>query len=424
MAAQCAGDAHDALIKEKVLLAGECADPSDLSVVADTVWTKTGSQAALVDRLPLSTFRNSEPNDGYLAAAALLRERALASLVTLNYDLTISRGLELVSSSISVEVLAGPWDHGKLSVTNVIYLHRNVDADPDSWVMRTVVLQDGWRDGWEEMIASAVLVAPITLFVGLGSPAAVLIESSHRIRTALKGSVDAYQIDPAPYGTSKFTAAIGVDELHYIRMGWSEFMAELGLAVLDTHLTKVIAAADELADREHFSHEDVAHLCARLSPSGLVRVGRMRAAWFLDDHAYASWHQTGHEWTADILLGVRLIERVGGLTARLLETGPIEFDRASVVVTSVFIAHGRGAYRWPSLEARARFEMTKRFTVATAPKTALLFGYVGGPITTALPASLIGDVSIDDLVLGPSVVRFHAIDELRADESIAKDLAS
>src|SRR5205807_10141968 len=54
MAPQCARDAHAALLNDGVLLAGECADPSDLSSVADAVWAKTGGQAALVDRLPLA----------------------------------------------------------------------------------------------------------------------------------------------------------------------------------------------------------------------------------------------------------------------------------------------------------------------------------------------------------------------------------
>jgi hypothetical protein len=424
MARECAQIAHAALVAEGVLSPGDCADASDLSAVADAVWAKTGQQTPVVKHLPLSKFRRSEPNRGYLAAAALLRERALAGVLTLNYDLTIHHGLMTLSSASSVEELAGPQDHYRLSVTNVIYLHRNVEVDPEEWVIRSVVLEEGWREGWEEMIASAVLVTPITVFVGLGSRAAVLVESAERIRHAIKDGVEIYQADPAAYGNSEFTAAIGIEQHHYVQMGWSEFMVELGLTLLDEHLSQVVASADQLADREHFARELVVDDTTRLRPEGLVGVGRMRAAWFLDDHNYVPWHQANHEWTADILLGVALIERITGTTARFLDNGLIELDRASALIASTLIAHGTGRYRWGSLQTRVRFQMTRRLTVATAPKAALLFGHVGPQPATSLPDDLLGDADPSDLVFGPSLVRFYSIEDLRANEALVNVLAS
>src|SRR5258708_38884426 len=106
MARECAEPAHAALVRDGVLAQGECANPSDLSAVADAVWRKSGRQRDLVERLPLAKFRHSEPNAGYLFAAALLRERAIASIVTLNFDMTMSHGLAVVTSQAQVEELA------------------------------------------------------------------------------------------------------------------------------------------------------------------------------------------------------------------------------------------------------------------------------------------------------------------------------
>jgi len=424
MAQECARDAHAELVRDLVLAAGDCADPSDLSGVADAVWMKTGRQGPLVEHLPLSKFRHSDPNEGYLVAAALLRERAVKDVVTLNYDLTISHGLAAVSSTSQVEELAGPQDHHRLSVANVIYLHRNVTCNPEEWVMRTVVLQQGWQDGWEQMIAHAVLVTPVTVFIGLGSPAAVLIDSVQRVRSALQAGVDCYQVDPAPYGGSTFTAAVGIEQDHYIQMGWSEFMTQLGQRVLDEHLAAIVRSGQGLAEREHLTQEAIGDDCARLRSAGLVRLGRLRAAWFLDDHSYVTAHHTGHEWTADILLGIALIERVLGATARFLENGLVEFDRGSVLVASVLVGHGTGRYRWPSLQTRTRIEMARRLRVDAAPRSVLLLGYVGAPTATSLPESLVGDVDADDVILGPSTVRFYDVDGLRANEQMARELAS
>jgi hypothetical protein len=51
MAKQCSQDAYRKLIRDGVLIDGDCPNPDDLSVLADSVFTKRGSQAELVDRL-------------------------------------------------------------------------------------------------------------------------------------------------------------------------------------------------------------------------------------------------------------------------------------------------------------------------------------------------------------------------------------
>ena len=70
MARECSEQAHRKLIHDGILLEGECPDPSDLSLLADTIYQKEGGkQAELVKRLPTDDFRMVTPNGGCLLAA-------------------------------------------------------------------------------------------------------------------------------------------------------------------------------------------------------------------------------------------------------------------------------------------------------------------------------------------------------------------
>jgi len=77
LASEYAVEVLNELVLDGVLADGGCHDSQDLSLVASTVWARHGSQAAVVERLPRAKFRTARLNDGYLIAAALLRERAV-----------------------------------------------------------------------------------------------------------------------------------------------------------------------------------------------------------------------------------------------------------------------------------------------------------------------------------------------------------
>jgi hypothetical protein len=68
-------EAYEKLLADNVLNPGDCANPWDLSSVADAVFARTGRQAALVQRMHPQRLRKAEANEGYLLAAALLREK-------------------------------------------------------------------------------------------------------------------------------------------------------------------------------------------------------------------------------------------------------------------------------------------------------------------------------------------------------------
>ena len=104
LARQCAEDAHRRLVEDTILDSGDCMAPEDLSSVADAVFTKRGSQSELVNRLPIEEFRHAEPNEGHLLAAAMLRERAIGCVVTLNFDLAMSSALSRLGAADVAEI--------------------------------------------------------------------------------------------------------------------------------------------------------------------------------------------------------------------------------------------------------------------------------------------------------------------------------
>jgi hypothetical protein len=218
----CSTEIHRQLIADGVLQNGDCKDPEDLSAVADAVFTKRNSQRDVVERLrDQYEFKLATPNDGYWIAAALLCEGVLSSVVTLNYDLALSTALSELGAGKIVGVVERPEDLAHQKAINLYYLHRNVNAaDPELWVLRTAALDVEWKGHWELIIANKVLAAPVVLFAGLGTPVAVLIESTKLLRSALPAVTKLYLAEPGDIATSKFFQALGLDAAHFIPSGW------------------------------------------------------------------------------------------------------------------------------------------------------------------------------------------------------------
>jgi len=188
--------AHHRLVHDGVLGAEDCQRPSDLSILADEVYTKTSSQVALTQRLPVGQWQTAAPNLGHSIAAALLIEGAFRSIVTLNYDLAFQFALAQLGKPASVTIARGPEDHDRIGSRALIYLHRSVESPPETWVLRKSALEGSWKEDWEEVVASGALAAPVTLFAGLGSPAAVLTDTVERLSRV--GGTSYYFADPYP----------------------------------------------------------------------------------------------------------------------------------------------------------------------------------------------------------------------------------
>jgi hypothetical protein len=172
LAGTCSQQCHDRLVANGVLAAGDCLLPENLSCLADAVFAKTGKQRLLVEQLSQHyELKAASPNEGHLLAAALLREGAIASVVTLNFDLALSAAIQQLGVGDVVGIVDGPEHLSNKRTFNLYYLHRNANAaDPETWVLRSVTLDTDWKSKWEEVVAAMVLATPVVVFAGLGSP--------------------------------------------------------------------------------------------------------------------------------------------------------------------------------------------------------------------------------------------------------------
>lgn len=423
LASAYAAEAFRQLVLDGLLNETECDDPDDLSLVASAVLARNGSQAPLVERLPRSAFRTARANDGYLIAAALLREGAVSCLLTLNFDLAMSSALTELSAS-DVEVIAGPQHLAHLGSAAVIYLHRNVDeADLERWILRREALEEEWHDDWQEVVARRVMASPVTVFAGLGSPAAVLTETVTRIRAAVNDRFKAYVVDPAE--TTPFQTALDLPAEAHLRAGWGDFMRQLGKRVTAEHCRALEAAARELCV-DHEWDEEAPHapsICSRFADLGLVFMGKLRALWLLDPQAYAP-EDTRRGLIADLLLGVGLVERELGATAYFREDGVVEFRQGSTIVASTLLASGGGTRRWAALEPRVR-SAAARLRTEARPVFAILGGVQGAPPESiAPPEDLLLGEQTEDIIAGDLIVNLVMIDDLRADPARIRALAA
>jgi hypothetical protein len=311
IASVCSLEVHRRLIADGVIRNGDCPNPDDLSIVADTVFAKTGLQRDVVERLLDSyNLKLATANDGYRVAAAMLCEGAMASLVTLNFDLAMSSALSELGAGHAVGVIECPADLPRQKMVNVYYLHRNANAaNLEDWVLRTVTLESEWRLHWQPIIATKVLAVPIVVFAGLGSPAAVLLESTKLIRGALPG-IKVFQVDSADMGSSKFFSELGIDASAYIKSGWCDFMEQLGERLLREQLVRLDGAVRDKVRDDGLPNEDITGLVERLGALGLVKVGRLRARWFVQGRPYCPEEAGTLGLIADLLLALAMMARV------------------------------------------------------------------------------------------------------------------
>lgn len=421
LAGDLAKEAHRRLIADGLLETGDCTSPDDLSCVADTVYKRSGHQRDLVDRLPIDHMRQAEPNQGYLIAAALLRERALGCVMTLNFDLALFTALTTVGAREDVSVIMGPEDYGHLGAVNIIFLHRSVMASPDDLVLRSSAMTDGWRDRWEAIVAERVLGGPLTVFVGLGGGgASVLLETTQRIRKAVPTGVQVYQVDPVSVDDNRFFEKLELPETSYLQLGWGEFMRELSERLLEEHRVELEASCASLIAVENLASEDIAGLCSRLTKEGLLAFGSLRARWLMSEEPYATRHTYSADLVADLLLAVGLIERTTGVEAIFGEDGVVEFRDSNVLRGSVVMISGRGVRGWSALEAEllsSERHWQRRFT---RPRRALVAG-VGdtGPAGVAPPPDVIPRRR-DTILTGYTDFEMISVRDLRSDQATAK----
>jgi hypothetical protein len=365
----------------------------------------------------------AQANDGYLIAAALLREGVVETVMTLNFDLAMSQALGALSAT-EVTVIPGPLSADQLGGATVIYLHRNVDEQNlEEWILTVDALGSQWRDGWESVVAARVIASPVVVFAGLGSPAAVLTTTVERVRERVPDTHKVYVVDPSQ--TSAFEAALNVPGDAHICMSWCSFAHELADRLLAEFRAEMVQSGQDLCADNGWPSEagSVADLVDRLHAGGLVSVGRIRARWLLDDQQYLP--EEGHRaLVADLLLGVGVAERGTGTVAHFREDGVVELLKAGKPATTVLPASGRGTQRWHALEARA-LQQVRRLDAPRRPEHVLICGStVAASPAVSPPEDLVRGAATDDIIDGFGRPSFVSADHLRADPTAATALVA
>jgi len=418
-------DVHTKLVRDGVLTDGQCAAPEDLSAVATAVWAKRESQAEVVTRLPRTEFRNAKANSGYRVAAALMREGAVSAVLTLNFDLALSDALSDLSAH-EVNVIAGPRATGDLGSSVVVYLHRNVnEADLDQWILRVEALQQQWLEQWEQVLSQRLMSAPVVVFAGLGSPAAVLTETIGWIRQRLDPQQHrAYVVDPA--ATTAFKDALDLSDDAHIRSGWCGFMTLMADRLVTQLDLDLRTACTSLCDANGWNEElaDVDGLSAAFFERGLVDAGMTRAKWLMRPEEYTHDEPLGRELLADLLLGVGLAHRLTDTTLMIRRDGVAELRKDNRVLAAILPVSGRGTHRWTAIEPTI-MGLVKAFHPSEKPNVVLIAGMPDSiPEEVVPPEDVILGETLGDVVAGPATPLFIEVDSLRHDPAVADRIAS
>jgi hypothetical protein len=417
-AALCSRECHRHLVNSGHLAKDECPDPDDLSSVADTVYGKTGKQALIVQQLlSLYPLRVAQPNKGYRLAAALLRERAIHSVITLNFDLALTHALVSVGIGNEIGIINGPADLVHQRGSNVYYIHRNAnEPDVERWVLRRVVIDEEWRDHWEEVVTTRVLTAPIVVFAGLGDPAAVLIESTKRIKRATASGTTVFQVDPIEPGDSAFFAALEIDPANYVKTAWCAFMVSLARRVVTEQVEQLKASAFQHATENAIVQPDIDPLLDWLRDTDLLTLGQLRHIWLHQRDGYSPDEQFFRPLLADLLLGLALLAEVKAATATMTLDGPVELRVDGRAIACILLVSGRGSRSRLALEPdldRLREQFRGRADQPTAVLVAGTNDNWNGAV--APPLDIAGDSDPDDIVTAPNELVWIHVSELRHD---------
>jgi len=423
LASTCSQECHEQLVLNGVLVTGDCLDPGNLSLLADTVYKKCDNQEPLVRLLKqMYSLDKVTPNDGHYFAVALMRERVISSILTLNYDLSLTTAISYLGIGDTIAIINGPEDIQNQGIYNVYYLHRNANSDQKTWILRTEQLEETWKNGWEGVVADRALVSPVIIFIGLGSPADVIVETTKRIKGILQNGVLPYQVDPSQFGSSPFTESLALDEAHYIRKSWCDFMKEISDRLVREQIIRLKQEATTFSEREHLTPEDIDVFLGRLRDFGLVKLGLLRATWLLHDKKYLPDDPGTREFIADLLLAVGFITRETRTEAVLCEDGVVEFRRGDQTIAAYVLISGRGTRRWTTIEG----ELSRRQrTFQTRPTTlsgALIAHTRDGFIPVTPPADITQEEISESILDGGSTLQIFHIDSLRQDPTKCKQV--
>lgn len=421
-----AKEAYSRLVEEDVLPEETLEENErwDLTKVADAVETQTDSQRALTERLPVTKFINATCNDGHRIAVALMLEGAIAHVVTLNYDKSMSHALSELGAEDKIRTVWGPENRDQIQAPCLVYLHRKADSNHEEWIITEEDLKDGWKDEWEDLAALQTLLLPICIFAGIGSPVPVLTTKIREVRDA-QDDVQTLQIDPVARSEHlskevSFTEEAEISEDQFLQKGWSDFMNHLGERVAKSQIRETIEECDDLnrhdyEEIERGLRDRVQDILERRVGFDILRLGKIRAVWLNAKNPKYVAHSEGDNVRrfAMLMLLIDLIELKKDCIAIIEENGIVKFYRDSTHLASVQVVYGKGGDWWEDIDAQAYHNRQK--TEVLSSTSVIGYGLSGEPDQIDLPPDIANPNTSDqdkDSIMDPPKLQFEEGDAL------------
>jgi hypothetical protein len=211
-----------------------------------------------------------------------------------------------------------------------------------------------------------------------------------------------------PNVNSEFAVALGDRLDATVQVGWNDFTRELGVRVSIEQLQRLSLETQAQSTALGFPLDATgASLIQALGSCDLFELGRVRAAWMLEDRPY-SREPTGAALRALACLVAILSRLVDSMLAEadVQEGGVLALRSSTGAIVRLLPGHGMGGLTHAS--ATERLEAHPQNRRPFEQPIGLLIGCLAGPIAP----QLVRDASEDDLVRGPSLMRVITDDEL------------
>ena len=206
-----------------------------------------------------------------------------------------------------------------------------MDNDFEDWILTTDALESEWKDAWEETIARHAISAPVTVFAGMGSSCGVINHSADKLRRAVGETAQMILANPGDIADSAFAKELAISGDNYVRLGWIDFMREIGTRYHKEVVSLLQNKIEEIVNREGYldadgkSTEDIPALLKRIEELGILKFGSFRGALLLDHRQFPKL-ESGHFYAiADLLLGIGCIERHGSVEGVFQQDGHVTF---------------------------------------------------------------------------------------------------
>lgn len=390
-----------------------CCDPRDLGALADAVFAATNSQKALVDILQ-PELANATPNEGHKIAAALLAEQIVGLILTLNFDRAFDSAIATVARGERIAIVHSVEDIRGRTRFGVVYLHGDVEASPEKWILRKAQIDASWEDTWQKHIVVDLAMTPNVVFAGLGSSTPVISDTVLKVSEALPAGKNIYQVDVGDIAHNQLAQELKINADDYVTACWTGFMRKVGESVAREFLHKISERHPVFCTENQSSVEDLTMTLSAL-PQDILLLGKVWASWFFDKSEYKSFRTTNLDHLVDVVRTIAIALRIAEADACVMVEDGMELRKNGKMLLRVFSCSGAGAAYWAKVEAemRSRLERFRRRD-STTPIVYLVTG-VDMSQATSVPESIVPKASRDDLTSSPSDFSYFTPQMLQAD---------